>query len=282
MPLQRTILVTYDFDGSSDAALRVGADLAARSDRRLEVLHVVPTAADEAAPAVREIRARLAALAPPRAQIVLRGGDPGAQIDAYADHSRPDRIVMGTHQRGGLGRAWFGSVVQSVTRDSMTPVITVPSTIAESATSRVVDCAVDFGPGTAAAIELAQEHARDVDAGLRLIHVVEPPLRMDGQDVETLASSLGLRLAEVAEQVRATTWTMIHGNPAEMILNTVRAHLPVALVISGRDPTHASWGTRSVASRLVGGSPVPVLIAPGRASFGWRRAARGQAERLVS
>ena len=280
----RRILVTYDFDGSSDAALRVAVDLAARSDRRLGVLHVMPTVADESEPGFTDTRARLAKLAPPGAEVLIRGGSPSEQIVAYADHVRPDRIVMGTHQRGGLGRAWFGSVVEGVTRDSMTPVMTVSSSNVErSPERRIVDCAVDFGPGTAAAIELAQEHARDMDAELRLVHVVEPPLRMEARDVEVLTTSLRRRLGELAETVRASTSTLVHGNPSEIILAAARADMPLALVISGRDPTHSSWGTRSVISRVVGGSPVPVLIAPGRASFGWRRAARrGDVERLLS
>jgi nucleotide-binding universal stress UspA family protein len=283
MSTRRKILVSYDFDGLSDAALRVGADLAARSGRRLAVLHVLPTVADPDSPLHAEARGKLQALVPAGTEVLIRGGDPAAQIVAYADHARPDRIVMGTHQRGGLGRAWYGSVVQGVTRESMTPVLTVPNTsIEHMPSSRIVDCAVDFGPGTAAAIELAKEHARDMDAGLRLVHVVEPPLRMDGREVEVIATSLGRRLAELAENVRASAWTVIHGNAAELILATVRGELPVALVISGRDPTHSSWGTRSVTSRVIGGSPVPVLIAPGRASFGWRRGIRERAAESVS
>ena len=43
-----------------------------------------------------------------------------------------------------------------------------------------------------------------------------------GREVEILATSLGRRLAELAENVRASTWTMVHGNPAEIILATIR------------------------------------------------------------
>lgn len=56
---------------------------------------------------------------------VIRGGDPKAQIVAYAEEAELDLIVMGTHGRTGLDHYLIGSVAEKVVRRSPVPVMTV-------------------------------------------------------------------------------------------------------------------------------------------------------------
>lgn len=275
MTTKRGVLVAYDFDGRSDAALRAAMDLAARSDRALSVVHVLPTVADEASPAVTAATARIAALVPAKAEIMIRGGQAAQQILACAERSGPDRIVMGTHQRGRVGRTWHGSVVEAVAKEASVPMLIVPSDESPTpASPRSVVCVVDFEHDTAEAIELAQEHARDLDASLRLLHVVEPSKRDLAVGGEPLHGP-SRRLGELAEQVRASTWTILQGAASDRILDAVRSDRPLALVIPAHSRSRPALGD---VSRLVAHSPVPLLVSPSHGAAGWRRAATTRRE----
>ena len=59
------------------------------------------------------------------ARVVLRTGAPYEEIGALATDERADLVVMGTHGRGGVGRALLGSVADRVVRMAPCPVLTV-------------------------------------------------------------------------------------------------------------------------------------------------------------
>ncbi len=60
-----------------------------------------------------------------RTAIVIRAGDPVAEIVDCAGASEFDLIVMATHGRTGLRRALMGSVAQGVLERSTVPVMLV-------------------------------------------------------------------------------------------------------------------------------------------------------------
>jgi nucleotide-binding universal stress UspA family protein len=53
------------------------------------------------------------------------GGDVAGAIGRYAAQARADLVAMATHGRGGLSRAWLGSVADAVVRESGLPVLLV-------------------------------------------------------------------------------------------------------------------------------------------------------------
>src|SRR5688572_17785631 len=61
----------------------------------------------------------------------LRGGSHAysiaRQIETYAESNDIELIVMATHGRGGLGRAWFGSTTDALLRISAMPLFLVRS-----------------------------------------------------------------------------------------------------------------------------------------------------------
>jgi nucleotide-binding universal stress UspA family protein len=59
------------------------------------------------------------------ARVALRTGAPYQEIVALATDERADLVVMGTHGRGGVGRALLGSVADRVVRMAPCPVLTV-------------------------------------------------------------------------------------------------------------------------------------------------------------
>ena len=52
-------------------------------------------------------------------------GRPAREILDYAEANDVDQIVLGSHGRKGLGRAFLGSVAETVTRRSQVPVVVV-------------------------------------------------------------------------------------------------------------------------------------------------------------
>ena len=141
----RRILHPSDFSPASRPAFKMAVKLAKRNRAGLLVLHVLPplpmVPEDYMAAAMydelRRVRrnggqkqlGRLVATARAagvRASGILRdAGVPAEQIGQLARARRADVIVMGTHGRTGLARAFLGSVAARVLATSACPVLTV-------------------------------------------------------------------------------------------------------------------------------------------------------------
>jgi universal stress protein A len=143
MTLPRTILVATDFSDSADAALAYAAELGAKLDASLHLVHAIGVPAmgvpemgvayaamsieslTKAAQAsmdelVARYRDRIP-LAPTRLEV----GDARDVIDNVAEQIGADLIVMGTHGRRGIRRMFIGSVAESVVRSAPCPVLTI-------------------------------------------------------------------------------------------------------------------------------------------------------------
>jgi nucleotide-binding universal stress UspA family protein len=59
--------------------------------------------------------------------VIVRNGAPVEQILAVARERAVELVIMGSHARAGLARAVFGSVAESVLRQSPVPVLVEPS-----------------------------------------------------------------------------------------------------------------------------------------------------------
>jgi nucleotide-binding universal stress UspA family protein len=125
-----TILLATDASQASTAAEDHAVELAARLGARLLVLSVVsgtPTARDERQLAVESIvqRARAAGA---DAQGMTWDGVAGESIVDAAEAESADLIVVGTHERGAVGRLFLGSVSDHVVRHARCPVMVVRPT----------------------------------------------------------------------------------------------------------------------------------------------------------
>jgi len=125
-----TILLATDASQASTAAEDHAVELAARLGARLLVLSVVsgtPTVRDERQLAVESIvqRARAAGA---DAQGMTWDGVAGESIVDVAEAESADLIVVGTHERGAVGRLFLGSVSDHVVRHARCPVMVVRPT----------------------------------------------------------------------------------------------------------------------------------------------------------
>ena len=174
------------------------------------------------------------------------GHNPAAPILTCAALVPADLIVMGTHGLGGLDRLLLGSVTEKVVRKAPCPVLTVPPRAFRAATPvfKRVLCPVDFSASSTTALQVACSLAKESDAELKVLHVLDWPEddellmeRLDAPEFRLpLEASVKRRLdALITDEVR--TWakpaTMVtHGKPYRRILE-IAAHDKTDLIVMG-------------------------------------------------
>ena len=138
------IVVPTDFSPNAEPASALAQRLAAALESEVIFTYVLPEAPDwsEALLAGEQMRSmsatnrqwaadkldemvRAARANGLRARSTLRTGGPHDEIVLLATDERADLVVMGTHGRGGVNRAFLGSVADRVVRLAPCPVLTV-------------------------------------------------------------------------------------------------------------------------------------------------------------
>lgn len=138
----RHLMVPLDGSGFAEQALPVAAEVALRSGAVLDLVQVSrppvqpaevvgassPSTGnfddfDEAA-YLESVRARIPA-GVSTSSVTLAGPGIAPALSAHARDRGADLIVMTTHGRGGLARAWLGSVTDRLLREAETPVLLI-------------------------------------------------------------------------------------------------------------------------------------------------------------
>jgi nucleotide-binding universal stress UspA family protein len=131
-----TVLLATDASSASQAAEDHAVELAARLGTRLLVLSVVtgsPSVRAERELAIESLVQRARAMGADATGMTW-SGDAGESIVEAAEAESADLIVVGTHDRGAVGRLFLGSVSDHVVRHARCPVMVVrPSRVAAPA-----------------------------------------------------------------------------------------------------------------------------------------------------
>jgi nucleotide-binding universal stress UspA family protein len=125
-----TVLLATDASTASRAAEDEAIDLAASLGARLVVLSVVtgaPSARSSRQLAVEAIVQRARAGGAEATGLTWEG-DAGESIVEASEAESADLIVVGTHERGTVGRLFLGSVSDHVVRHARCPVMVVRPT----------------------------------------------------------------------------------------------------------------------------------------------------------
>jgi nucleotide-binding universal stress UspA family protein len=208
----------------------------------------------------------------------LVDGQPPAALAMYAQDSAIDLVVMTTHGRSGLSRAWLGSVADGVVRRSGVPVLLLRPRAEEaeleepvrpkhvlipldgSALSRgVIDAAVGLGALSKARYTLLRVVLavplirRSLDTDVDPYH--EQNLQEAKADLERAAAPLRERGLDV--EIAAVSASV----PATAILEFAQEHAIdlIAMATHGR----GGWSRialGSVADKVLRGAIVPVLL----------------------
>lgn len=214
--------------------------------------------------------------------VVVDVGQPADQILVRSDATHSDLIVMGTHGTSGFEHLLLGSVTEKVLRRAICPVLTVPPHTHSTSTLpfRRLLCAVDFSDSSQRGLELARSLAKQSNAALTLLHVVEWPWHEPPPPVlEELPPDQAAALAEfrryveksAIDRLRALTLEageghcvieprVVHGKPYTEILRVAtedRADL-IVIGVHGRNAADVMlFG--STTNQIVRRATCPVL-----------------------
>jgi nucleotide-binding universal stress UspA family protein len=158
-----------------------------------------------------------------RLDVIVDVGHPADQILVRSQAADCGLIVMGTHGASGFEHLLLGSVTEKVLRRAPCPVLTVPpqTHATSSLPFRRLLCAVDFSESSLHGVQLACSLAKESDATLTLLHVVEWPWHEPPPPVlEDLPADQAAALAEfrryveksAVERLRALTPESDHGH----------------------------------------------------------------------
>jgi len=141
----KTIIFPVDFSTNNDKSLALATSLARDSGAKLFIVHVeeppvvyvgnsyygVPN------PQAEDVSKMLKEVVPPTSDVAYEHksltGTPADEIVNFAEQTKADFIVMGTHGRTGLFRVLMGSVAEAVVRKAPCPVLTVKQPMGEAA-----------------------------------------------------------------------------------------------------------------------------------------------------
>lgn len=297
----RTILVPLDGSSFGEYALPVALGIARRTCATLHLAHVctpeepIQTPVDQAGDVhVFEEHVRisnyldgLATLLAERWEVPIKrailDGPVAETLCFYAQDIRADLLVMTTHGRGPLSRAWMGSIADALLRRLPLPLLYVrPRAEAVDILESVRDeifrdilLPLDGSPMAEEILAPALGLGTLMQAHYTLLQVIEPipdaappvslvPL-INAQRLESRRLIAQLYLDGVAARLRdqgltVTTQTLID-NPAEAIVNYARAHASDLIAMA----THGRGGMMrllmgSVADTVARSGVTPLLL----------------------
>jgi nucleotide-binding universal stress UspA family protein len=113
-----------------------------------------------------------------RCNVVVRQGSPADQILSYVRERKIDRVVMGAHSPGPIGKLLVGSVAEAVLRSANVPVCIVGPYAAEGTwrnpASRRILCDVSKPEASQVMANFCADLAASVKASLLLQQVIPP------------------------------------------------------------------------------------------------------------
>jgi len=216
----------------------------------------------------------------------IERGAPAETISHRAVEIDADLIVMTSHGRTGLSRAWMGSVADGVIRRSSAPVLLLRpiegKTRSEAARRlfKKILVPLDGSAWAADILPAAIALAESNDGRLLLLRVVQPvpqisidasipfvypPTLIDEAATNDLVDEAKEQLAELARRLEpdgidVESQVVLAPHVAQAILDCVRAHGIDAIAMS----THGRGASRlligSVADKVLRGSDVPLLL----------------------
>jgi len=221
---------------------------------RAEIKHLEPLAE----------RARKAGI---KCEVVVRPGLAADQILGYLREHPVDRIVMGTHSPGPIGKLLVGSVAEAVLRTAGVPVFIVGPDVVDGAyrnfATRTILSAVSFIESSYAVATFAAELALHHNARLILQHVIRPQDRAEvlaGRTIEEIeADLLCLIPTALREQISIQT-IVVPGDPTEELLYQSRAQQADLIVLGAHGASaFAAIARHGVVYKVLAHSHCPVI-----------------------
>jgi len=202
-----------------------------------------------------------------RCEIVVRPGLPADQILSFLREREIDRVVMGTHSPGPIGKLLVGSVAEAVLRTSKVPVYIVgPDTVDgeyRKFATRTILCAVSLQEASHTVAEFAADLAAQHNARLILQHVIRPQERHEvlaGRSIDQIEADLLALVPEELKDKIAVQTIVVPGDPTEELLYQARAQLADLIVLGAQGASAFAAITRhGVVYKVLAHAHCPVI-----------------------
>ncbi len=221
---------------------------------RSEVLHLEPLVQ----------RARQSGV---HCEVVVRPGLAADQILGYLRERHIDRVVMGTHSPGPIGKILVGSVAEAVLRSANVPVFIIGPEVVDGAyrnfATKTILCAVSLIESSFVVATFAAELALEHNARLVLQHVIRPQDRAEvlaGRTIEEIENDLLCLIpSELRDQISVQT-IVVPGDPTEELLYQSRAQQADLVVLGAHGASAFAAITRhGVVYKVLAHSHCPVF-----------------------
>jgi nucleotide-binding universal stress UspA family protein len=179
--------------------------------------------------------------------LVIREGEPGAEITAFAKSHGVDLVVLEAEGRRGIDRLVLGSVAERVLRSAQCSILAIhadqePRSIPAGPLAEIL-CAVDLSPSSGATLDHALALGGTTGARVALLHVVDawhwddplPIARVNDDEARRLLTeSAHERLSELTAGHAKTgeiETVIVFGRPAAEIVRVARQRHAGAIVM---------------------------------------------------
>jgi nucleotide-binding universal stress UspA family protein len=174
-------------------------------------------------------------------EVVVRPGLAADEILAYSREREIDRIVMGTHSPGPIGKLLVGSVAEAVLRTACSPVYIVGPDVVDASyrnfTTRTILCAVSLHEASTVVAAFAAELARRHGARLILQHVIRPQERAEflaGRSLDEVEAGVLALVPEKLQRQVAIQTIVVPGDPTEELLYQSHTQLADLIVLGAQ------------------------------------------------
>ncbi len=200
-------------------------------------------------------------------EVVARPGLPADEILAYTREREIDRIVMGTHSPGPIGKLLVGSVAEAVLRTANLPVYIIGPDVVDGGyrnfATRTILCAASLHEASSVVAAFAAELAAQHGARLILQHVIRPQERAEFLAGRTLdeveAGMLALVPGKLQNQVAIQT-IVVPGDPTEELLYQSNAQQADLIVLGAQGASAFAAITRhGVVYKVLAHAHCPVI-----------------------
>jgi len=200
-------------------------------------------------------------------EVVVRPGLAADQILGFLHEREIDRIVMGTHSPGPIGKLLVGSVAEAVLRTSRVPVYIVGPDVVDGTyrqfATRTILCAVSLLESSYMVVRFAAELAAQHNARLILQHVIKPQERAEvlaGRSIDQMESDLlGMVPPEQHDAIKVQA-IVVPGDPTEELLYQGRAQQADLLVLGAQGASAFAAVTRhGIVYKVLAHSHCPVI-----------------------
>jgi universal stress protein E len=282
--MMRLLSVTDRLPKSESSIDRAGL-LADELGAELSLLHVVSPVASERVLeqslqiAIGRMKSRVRSPlwhADTTPDVVVRPGNPARVILDTVTRESPDLVIMGPHQRRGVGDALQGTIAEKLVSARHCSVLVVQQSA--RAAYRNVLLALDVAAGSRAAVRAAERFVLRDGALATVIHAFGSVDHGVMQDADLEAAGVELRLNsspgaaavamnELLEQESADPRryevVITQGNPLPTILRAIGKRQPDLLVMGTRGHGRMRRAVLgSVANQLLKVAPCDILIVP--------------------